>query len=40
MYDLPSQEDVKTLQITAEMVEKGIQSFDSEDDEEMRRKRA
>ena len=40
MYDLPSQEGVTSLQITAEMIEKGIDSFDHEDDEEMRRKRA
>ena len=46
MYDLPSQEDVTSLQITAEMIEKGIDSFEDEDedededDEEMRRKRA
>lgn len=40
MYDLPSQEGVTSLQITAEMIEKGIYSFDHEDDEEMQRKRA
>ncbi len=40
MYDLPSQADVKSLQITAEMIEKGIDRFDHEDDEEMQRKRA
>jgi ATP-dependent Clp protease ATP-binding subunit ClpX len=40
MYDLPSQEGVTSLQITAGMIEKGIDSFDHEDDEEMRRKRA
>ncbi len=40
MYDLPSQSDVKSLQITAEMIEKGIDRFDQEDDEEMQRKRA
>ena len=34
MYDLPSQTDVKSLQITAEMIEKGIDQFDHEDDEE------
>ncbi len=40
MYDLPSQEGVTSLQITAEMIEKGIEIFDHEDDEEIRRKRA
>ena len=40
MYDLPSQTDVKSLQITAEMIEKGIDRFDHEDDEEMQLKRA
>ncbi len=40
MYELPSQEGVKTLQITAEMIEKGIEIFDSEDDGEIRRKSA
>jgi len=40
MYDLPSQTDVKSLQITAEMIEKGIDQFDHEDDEEMQLKRA
>jgi len=40
MYDLPSQTDVKSLQITAEMIEKGIERFDHEDDEEMQLKRA
>jgi ATP-dependent Clp protease ATP-binding subunit ClpX len=40
MYELPSQEGVETLQITAEMIEKGIEVFDSEDDGEIRRKRA
>ena len=40
MYDLPSQEGVPSLQITAELIEKGIYSFDHEDDEEMQRKRA
>ena len=38
MYDLPSQEGATSLQITAEMIEKGIYSFDHEDDEEMQRK--
>ena len=40
MYDLPSQTDVKSLQITAEMIEKGVDRFDHEDDEEMQLKRA
>ncbi len=40
MYDLPSQADVKSLQITAEMIEKGIDQFDHEEDEEMQFKRA
>lgn len=40
MYDLPSQTDVTSLQITAEMIEKGIDRFDHEDDEEMQLKRA
>ena len=40
MYDLPSQTDVKSLQITAEMIEKGIDQFDHEDDEGMQLKRA
>ena len=41
MYDLPSQNDVKSLQITAEMIEKGIDRFDHEDEEEeMQLKRA
>ena len=39
MYNLPSQTDVKSLQITAEMM-KGIDQFDHEDDEEMQLKRA
>ncbi len=40
MFDLPSQTDVKSLQVTAEMIEKGIDQFDHEDDEEMQLKRA
>ena len=41
MYDLPSQNDVESLQITAEMIEKGIDQFDHEDEEEgMQLKRA
>ena len=40
MYDLPSQNDVKSLQITAEMIEKGIDRFDHEEEEEMQLKRA
>ena len=40
MYDLPSQTDVKSLQIAAEMIEKGIDQFDHEDDEGMQLKRA
>jgi hypothetical protein len=31
---------VKSLQVTAEMIEKGIDQFDHEDDEEMQLKRA
>ena len=39
MYDLPSQEGITHLQVTGEMIEGGIEHYDSED-EEMRRKRA
>jgi len=41
MYDIPSQDDLKELVITAEMVEKGVQNYGDEDDEdEVQRKRA
>ena len=38
MYDIPSQEDVSELIVTSEMIEKGVESFDDED--EVQRKRA
>jgi len=38
MYDVPSQADVTKLEITAEMIEKGVEKIDDED--ELERKRA
>ena len=38
MYDVPSQADVTKLEITAEMIEKGVEEIDDED--ELERKRA
>ena len=38
MYDIPSQDDVRELVVTHEMIEKGVESFD--DDDEAQRKRA
>jgi len=32
MYDTPSQQDVGEVLVTAEMIEKGVESFDDEDD--------
>ena len=32
MYDTPSQQDVGEVLVTAEMVEKGVESYDDEDD--------
>lgn len=40
MYDIPSQEGTTRLEVTGEMVERGIEQYNSEDEEEMRRKRA
>jgi ATP-dependent Clp protease ATP-binding subunit ClpX len=40
MYDIPSQEGTTRLEVTGEMVERGIEHYNSEDEEEMRRKRA
>ncbi|MBN60808.1 MAG: ATP-dependent Clp protease ATP-binding subunit ClpX [Gemmatimonadetes bacterium] len=40
MYDVPSQEGTTRLEVTGEMVERGIEQYNSEDEEEMRRKRA
>ena len=41
MYDIPSQDDLEELVITAEMIEKGVQNYGDEDDEdEVQRKRA
>ena len=39
MYEIPSQEDTTRLKITAEMIENGIDQYDS-DDGGMRRKSA
>ena len=38
MYDIPSQDDVRELVVTHEMIEKGVESFG--DDDEAQRKRA
>ena len=44
MYDVPSQGDVSQLLVTAEMIEKGVQSYEDEDEDEdedeVQRKRA
>lgn len=40
MYDIPSQEGTTRLEVTGEMIERGIEQYNSEDEEEMRRKRA
>ena len=40
MYDIPSQEGTTRLEVTGEMVQRGIEQYNSEDEEEMRRKRA
>ena len=40
MYDIPSQEGTTRLEVTGEMVERGIEQYNSDDEEEMRRKRA
>lgn len=40
MYDIPSQEGTTRLEVTGEMVERGIEQYNSEDEEAMRRKRA
>ena len=40
MYDIPSKEGTTRLEVTGEMVERGIEQYNSEDEEEMRRKRA
>ena len=39
MYDIPSQEGTTRLEVTGEMIESGVEQYDSED-EDMRRKRA
>ena len=39
MFDIPSQEGVTRLQVTGEMIDRGIEQYSSED-EEMQRKRA
>ena len=38
MYDVPSQEGVSELLITAEMIEKGVENFDDEEDELVRKR--
>ena len=40
MYDIPSQKGTTSLEVTDEMIERGVEQYNSEDEEEMRRKSA